>query len=248
MSGVIDDERLQTLTDHLSELRDRLIKSAYAIVATSILAWNFSEPILEWIERPVKAFIPGGKLVYLGPTDAFMAHIKIAITAGIVLACPVWLYQVWRFVAPGLYAKERRYTAVFICSGTSLFVIGVLFAYYLVLPTGLKFLLQFGSESSAPMITLPEYLSFFNTMILVFGASFELPLVLVILGVIGLIDQRFLREKRRYAIVLLAVLSAIITPPDVMSMLMLLVPMMALYEISILLVGITARKRVESNI
>ena len=246
MSGASDNERFQTLTDHLAELRDRLIKSAYAVTATSILCWNFSEQLLELIERPIKDFIPGGKLVYLNPTDAFMAHVKIAVTAGVVLACPIWLYQVWRFVAPGLYSRERRYTAVFISSGTGLFAVGVCFAYFLVLPTGLKFLLQFGSASSAPMITLPEYLSFFNTMILVFGAAFELPLVLTILGVIGLIDQKFLRDKRRYAIVILSILSAIITPPDVMSMLMLLVPMMGLYEISILLVGLVGRKKAEA--
>ena len=248
MGAPFDSDRLQTLTDHLTELRDRLVKSAYAVTATSIVAWYFSERLLELIERPIVEYLPSHKLVTLGPTDAFMAHLKIAITAGIVLACPIWLYQIWRFVAPGLYSKERKYTAVFIMSGTVLFTIGVLFAYFLVLPTGLKFLLQFGSSSSAPMITLPAYLSFFNTMILVFGASFELPLVLVILGIIGLIDQRFLREKRRYAIVLLSILSAIITPPDIMSMLMLLIPMMALYEISIILVGLTSRKKMESNV
>jgi sec-independent protein translocase protein TatC len=237
----------QTIMDHLTELRDRLIKSAWAIAVMSIGAWVFSEQILEAIARPIHDFIPGGKLVFLNPVDMFVAHMKVSMTVGTIASCPIWLYQVWRFVAPGLHQHERKYSLIFIGAGTGLFATGVSFAYFLVLPTGLKFLLNFGGGTvGQPMITLPEYLSFFTTMTLVFGASFELPLVLVVLGAFGLIDQQFLRTKRRYAIVILSILAALITPPDVMSMLMLLIPLIALYEISIILVGMIGRKRAEA--
>lgn len=240
----VDDERVATLTDHLAELRDRLIKSAYAIAAASAVCWYFSDQLFTALAGPILPYLPDGKLKFTNPTDAFMAYLKIAITGGVIASTPFWLFQVWRFVAPGLYAKEKRYTAVFIVSGSALFLVGAAFAYFLVLPTGLKFLLTFSTSAEA-FITLPEYMSFFTTMTLVFGAAFELPLVLVLLGLVGVIDARFLREKRRFAVVLLAVLAAILTPPDVMSMLLLLVPMMALYEISIFLVQALGQKKKE---
>lgn len=240
----VDDERLATLTDHLAELRDRLIHSAYAVFIASCVCWYFSDWMFTQIAGPIIPYIPGGKLKFTNPTDAFMAYLKIAITGGVIASCPFWLFQVWRFVAPGLYSKEKRYTAVFIASGSVLFLIGASFAYFLVLPTGLKFLLNFSTSAEA-FITLPEYMSFFTTMTLVFGAAFELPLVLVLLGLIGLVDAKFLRSKRRFAIVVLAIAAAILTPPDVMSMLMLLVPLMALYEISILLVQAIGQKKSE---
>lgn len=236
-----------TLTEHLGELRDRLIKSVYAIAIASGACWFFGERILQAISEPIRPFLKDGKLVFLSPTDMFMAHMKIALTCGAIFSCPFWLYQIWMFVAPGLYSNERKYTAIFITAGSGLFILGVSFAYFFVLPMGLQFLLTFGSESSQAMITLPEYLGFFTTMALVFGGAFELPLIIVIMGAMGIVDQKFLREKRRYAIVALATVSAVITPPDVLSMLMLLVPMTLLYEISILLVGVVVKKR-ESTI
>lgn len=234
----------QTLTDHLSELRDRLIRSAWGILIMMVVAWNFADRILEAMIEPVKAYLPNGKLVFLSPTDMFMAHIKIAAMAGIILSCPIWIYQLWKFVSPGLYAHEKKYSVLFIFSGIALFLTGCSFCFFFVLPAALHFLLTFGSSVGQAMITLSEYLSFFVTMILVFGASFEMPLVIVVLGLFGIVDQKFLREKRRYAIVILAIVAAIVTPPDIMSMLMLLVPLWVLYEASILVVGVTGRRKV----
>lgn len=236
-------EEGQTLTGHLSELRDRLIRSLYAVAVTTVAAWNFSDQIMDLMVNPIRKFLPNGKLIFLNPMDMFMGHMKISLMVGVILALPILVYQVWKFVSPGLYEHERKYGAVFIGSGSGLFLVGAAFAYYLVLPTGLEFLLNFGNSSGQAMITLPDYLSFFLTMILVFGASFELPLIIVILGLFGIVNQKFLREKRRYAVVLLATLAAIITPPDVLSMMMLLVPMWGLYEISIFLVGIVGKRR-----
>lgn len=232
-----------TLTDHLTELRDRLIRSVWAIALTTAVSWYFNEQIFDLIRAPVAPFLPSGGLIFTSPADKFIVSMKVALLSGIILACPLWIYQVWMFVAPGLYANEKKYSLTFIASGTLLFLTGVGFAYFLVLPTALEFLLTFGGTADQPMITITDYLSFFMTMTLVFGGAFELPLAIIVLGAMGIVDQKFLREKRRYAVVALATLAAIITPPDVLSMMLLLVPMWALYEISIILVGMLAKKK-----
>jgi sec-independent protein translocase protein TatC len=236
-------ERLQTLTEHLTELRDRLIKAAWAIALLTIIALIFSERVFDVIRAPIVQYLPQGGLVFTNPMDKFVAHMKVSIMCGVVFSCPWWIYQAYGFVAPGLYAREKKYSTWFILAGSGLFLLGVLFAYFLVLPIAFGYLLTFGGTVDKPLITINEYLSFFITMVLVFGAAFELPLVIVILGAIGLVSAKGLREKRRYAIVVLAIFAAVITPPDILSMMMLLVPLCALYEISILLVGMSEKKR-----
>ncbi len=234
----------QPLTEHLGELRDRLIKCAYAIFICGGIAWFFSAEIFDLIRMPIEPYLnnTNGGLMFTHPMDKFMAHVKVSMLAGLVFSCPVWLFQIWKFVAPGLYAHEQKYAAGFIISGTMLFVTGVLFVYYLVFPAAFKFLLGFGGDVDKPLITISEYLSFFITTTLVFGISFELPLIIVLLGLIGLVDATMLRKNRRYAIVLLALVSAVVTPPDMLSMIMLLVPLLFLYEVSILVLVAFARK------
>ena len=232
-----------SLIDHLTELRDRLVKAAWAIALMGGLCWMFNTQLFDVIRQPIAPYLDVGGLIFTHPIDKFMAHLKVAVLGGVILACPVWIYQAWMFVAPGLYAHERRYSLIFISAGTVLFMTGVLFCYFLVLPAAFKFLLQFGGTTDKPMITISEYLSFFVSMVLIFGVAFELPLVIVVLGAMGLVDQKFLREKRRIMVVVLAIVSAIVTPPDLMSMLLLLVPLCVLYEISILLVGMIGRRK-----
>jgi sec-independent protein translocase protein TatC len=239
----MDQERLQTLPEHLTELRDRLVKAAWAIALFSIIALVFSDKIFDVIRGPIVPYLPQGGLVFTNPMDKFVAHMKVALMCGVVFSCPWWIYQAYGFISPGLYAKEKRYSTWFILAGSGLFILGVLFAYFLVLPMAFHYLLTFGGTVDKPLITINEYLSFFVTMVLVFGAAFELPLLIVILGAIGLVSAKGLREKRRYAIVGMAVFAAIITPPDVLSMMLLLVPLCALYEISILLVAMSEKKR-----
>ncbi len=233
----------QSLTDHLAELRDRLIRSLWAVALGATAAWTYKEQVFHIIRNPIVPHLRDRGLVFTNPMDLFIANIKVALLTGVVLACPVWIYQAWRFIAPGLYSHERKYSVIFIGSGITLFLTGVVFVYYLVLPTAFKFLFSIGGGVDIPMITINEYLSFFMTTTLVFGAAFELPLVLTLLGMMGVIDQPFLRRNRRYAIVALAVLSAIITPPDALSMLLLLVPLCLLYEVSIITVGIVGRRK-----
>ncbi len=233
----------QTLTDHLTDLRNCLVKSAYGVVVGTLLCWMFSEKMFDIIRAPIAPYLETGGLVFTNPMDKFMAHIKLAFMGGVMVSCPVWLYQLWSFIAPGLYANEKKYTITFITAGSGLFASGVLFVYFVVFPAAFHFLLTFGGTADKPMITISEYLSFFITTTLVFGAAFELPLVIVLLGMIGVVNSTMLREKRRYAIVAIAAVAAVVTPPDLLSMLLLLIPMWGFYEISILIVALLEKKR-----
>jgi sec-independent protein translocase protein TatC len=184
-----------------------------------------------------------GGLVYTGVMDKFMAHVKLGALGGLVLTCPYWLYHVWQFVSPGLYKKEKKYALGFIFSGTVLFLTGVSFVYFFVYPAAFEYLLSVGGDIDKPMITIDEYLGFFAMTTLMFGVAFELPVVLVILAMMGIIDAPFLKKQRRYAIVVLAFVAAILTPPDVISMCMMLVPMIILYESSIWVIQFLVAKR-----
>ena len=231
-----------TLVEHLSELRDRLIRAILAVVVFAIGAWNFSEFFFTIVRKPILPYLPQGGLVFTAPMDNFMAHLKVSIMVGVICACPVWIYQIWMFVAPGLYKNEKKYGLYFIFFGTLLFLSGVSFVYFVVYPLAFEFLLNFGSGTDTAMITISEYLSFFMTTTLVFGAAFELPLILTILGMIGLVDKPLLIALRRYAVIVMCILSAVITPPDIMSMILLVLPLLFLYELSIVLVGWLGRK------
>lgn len=245
MSQTIEHE--QTLIEHLADLRGVLIKSGIFIIIGMLICWGFSDKLMDIVRDPIQPFLPTGGLIFTGVMDKFIAHIKLAALGGVILSCPFWLYQIWTFIAPGLYQKERRYAIYFIFFGTFLFMLGVCFVYFLVYPMAFNFLMHFGGTTDKPMISIDEYLSFFTTTTLMFGLTFELPLVIVILAMIGIVDSKFLKTKRRYAIVILGLIAAIMTPPDVLSMLMMMVPMLLLYETSVWLVVLVERKRVEEQ-
>ncbi|MFN7453434.1 MAG: twin-arginine translocase subunit TatC [Pseudobdellovibrionaceae bacterium] len=237
-----------TLIEHLTELRVRLIRVAWGIFLGLLVCYYFSEKIFEIVRSPILPYLPEGGLVFTGPADKFIAHIKVSIFGGILLTTPFWLFQILSFVSPALYKKEKKIALGFIVSGSVLFILGVLFSYYLMLPTAFEFLLGFGGTMDKPMITIDAYLSFFLMTSLAFGLSFELPLVLVLLGMLGIVSSSFLSKNRRYAVLLLAFVAAIVTPqPDAFSMLMMLLPLIALYEVSVVLVRFFEKKASEAQ-
>ncbi len=238
------EQSSDTLIGHLIELKTRLIRVLLACFAGMLLCYNYTVIMFDYIRGPIAPYLKGGGLVFTGPMDKFISHLKLAFFGGFILASPIWIYQIWKFVAPGLYSKERKYSLGFILAGTVLFLVGVSFSYFLVLPMAFKFLMTYGGDVDQPMITIGEYLSFFVTTCLSFGAAFEMPLIITLLGMMGVINQKFLRKNRRYAVIVLSIVSAVITPPDLLSMLLMMVPMLVLYEVSVILVGIFQPKEV----
>ncbi|MFN3695948.1 MAG: twin-arginine translocase subunit TatC [Pseudobdellovibrio sp.] len=237
------EDKNMTLIEHLAELRARLTQSAYSVVVGTCLAWGLSDYLFNIIRKPIQPYLPNGGLVFTSPMDKFMAHIKLAFVAGLVLSAPFWLYQVWKFISPALYRNEKKYAAGFILAGTIQFVMGVLFSYFIVLPMAFKFLMTFGGDIDKPMITIDHYLGFFTQTAIVFGITFEMPVVISFLGLTGLVSHRFLKEYRKYAVVGITVVSAIAAPPDALSMILLMVPLWFMYEVSIVIVGLFEKKK-----
>lgn len=237
-----------SLVQHISELRFRVTRAAYGVFAGMIACWGFSDQIFDFVRQPIQQYLIGGGLVFTAPMDKFMAHIKLAFVAGLLLSSPFWLYQLWSFIAPALYRKEKKMAASFIFFGTLQFLLGLLFSYYVVLPMAFKFLMSFGGDIDKPMITIDHYLGFVTQTAVVFGLCFQMPVVISFLGLIGVVSQRFLREKRRYAVVGISVVSAIAAPPDALSMILLLVPMWILYEVAIIIVGFLEKQKAAEQV
>ena len=224
--------------DHLEELRGRVIWCLVALVVLSIagffLVTEFG--VLEILERPFHQVLPDEGLRYTSPTTPVIITFKLAFVVGGILALPVIAYQTWAFFSPALYEHEKKYIVPAISVGFVLFLAGIAMAYFLVLPLGLRFLIGFQAETLTPIITVDEYLRFATRLILAFGIIFEMPVILVVLSFMGLVTPAGLRKYQRHALVILAVTSALLTPADLGTMFMLLVPMIVLYELSIWLV------------
>jgi sec-independent protein translocase protein TatC len=245
-----DELASMSLLEHLEELRNRLLKSLAALLIAFLLCWAFSRQLFRFLARPIYAHLPPGeKLVFLSVTDPFMLYIKVAILAALFVASPYLLFQAWRFVAPGLYRGERRHGMVFILSGTFLFVAGGAFAYYVAFPFAVDFLLSVG-EDFTPAITGPGYLRFLMTVMVGLGVMFELPVMIFLLARFGLVTPRFLLRHFRWAVLVIFVLAALITPtPDVFNMCLFAVPTLLLYLLGIAAAWLFApdRKRVSES-
>lgn len=230
--------------DHLEELRRRLIWSLVVLVALSVggffVVTGFD--VIGILERPFHYVLPDQNLLFTSPTTPVVVTFKLAFVVGLILATPFLAWQAWAFFEPALYEHERRMIIPAIGLGFVLFLAGIAMAYFLVLPFALEFLLGFQSQSLSPIITVDEYLRFATRLILAFGLIFEMPVVLVLMSLIGIATADGLRKYRRHAIVALASCSALLTPADPGTMLMLFAPMILLYEFSIVLVEVIGRR------
>ncbi len=223
--------------DHLEELRSRIIKCLVSILIFSIVTYFFSDQVIDFLARPVN------KVYFMSPTEAFAVRIKMSIILGIILSIPVLFYQLWRFVVPGLFEREVKAVVPAVIFSTIFFIIGGTFCYFIVLPNAIKFLMGFGTEKLEPMIKIGAYISFISYTTLAFGAVFELPVVAYFLGKLGIITDKTLRKGRRFAVLSILILAAAITPPDVFSQVMLAIPLYFLYEVSIIVLKITQKKK-----
>ncbi len=231
--------------DHLEELRWRILWSLLALVVGSVFGFWVVEhyDVLGLLKRPIAELLPGGKLFVTRPTDAFIITLKLAVLVGAVLASPIVIWQLWAFLSPALYARERRFLIPILIAGLVLFVGGALMAYLWVLPTALKLLFSFQRPDLEFIITADEYFSFASLFILAFGVVFELPLVIVLLAAFGVVHPKFFAKNRPIALVVGSIVAALLTPPDALSMMMMLVPLMVLYEIGILVARLLWRAR-----
>jgi sec-independent protein translocase protein TatC len=234
------EDRPQTVVEHLGELRRRVVYMLLSVAVASGAAYAFIDEIISFITKT------GGiqNLVFISPTEAFFVTVKLSILVGIVGAMPFILYQVWRYVGVALKKKERKYLIYFGPLSYVLFLMGATFAFRGVLPLGIKFLLSFSRENITPLITLNSYVGFLGKMITAFGLMFELPLVILLLSKLGIVTPEVLKKGRKYAIVAIFVMAAVLTPPDVVSQIMLAAPVLLMYEIGVWICVVVTKKRV----
>lgn len=231
------------LVDHLLELRARLMRAVAGLLLVFVALLPFANTLYAWLAQPLLAKLPAsGQLIAVEVASPFFAPLKLAFFVALVLAMPWLLYQAWAFVAPGLYAREKRLALPLLASALTLFYAGCAFAYFLVLPAVFGFLTAVTPEGVAMMTDIRAYLDFVLVIFLAFGLSFELPVALVILSLLGWVTPAQLREARGYAIVGIFVIAAIVTPPDVVSQLLLAIPMCLLYELGIVAARLLAPK------
>lgn len=238
-----------TMIEHLGELRSRLIKALVAFVLLSIIAFAFFKPIADFLLAPLcdldadKLGPQGCRLIAVGPLEPFLVRLKVTAMVALVCSAPIWLYQLWAFVTPGLTLREKRYAGPFIGSSFLLFGLGTFFAYK-TMPTALNLLIGLGGGEIVPFFRANEYLNFVGLILLAFGLSFLLPLVLFFLGLAGIVSRATLVSHRKHALVAIAVLAAVVTPSqDPYTMLAMAVPLYLLYELVIFLLRFVERRR-----
>lgn len=245
---------------HLTDLRKRIVTSLIALFAGFLLCFNYSEELFRALTFPMRfeigfkmkspfvSFVPSqiknASLIFTAPAEAFWMHLKVSIVAGLLLSLPVILYQLWKFVSPGLFSKEKKYVGPFVVIATVLFLLGAAFCFLFVLPFAMGFLLTYKTESMTPMLSVANYVDFCLKFILSFGAIFELPIVIVFLTRMGIVTPKTLAKNRKYAILLAFVAAAVLTPtPDAFNQTLMAVPIMVLYETGILVSRLFVRKK-----
>jgi sec-independent protein translocase protein TatC len=241
-----DDGGRMSFLEHLDELRRRLVVSIAAVFVGFLVAFAFIDRVFAFIMRPLQAVLPeGGKLIYTEPAEAFLLYIKAAALAGLFLALPVVLWEVWRFVAPGLYAHEKKFAIPFVLMSTFFFVAGALFSHLIVFPWAWKFFAGFSTDYMQFTPKIQSVFSLYVRMLLALGVVFEMPTLVFFLARVGVVTPRFLIRHFKYAVLIIFVVAAVITPgPDIVSQALVAGPMIGLYVISIAIAWIFKRRRV----
>jgi sec-independent protein translocase protein TatC len=239
MARSVDDK--MPFMEHLGELRVRIVRSLYGLLAGTAIALPFSQRIVDWLALPVTRL--GYELVFTAPAEAFWVQMKVGIFAGLFLAAPVILWQVWAFIAPGLHEHEKKYASPFVIIGSLMFLAGGAFALFVVTPYALTFLLGYARPGLKPMITIQNHIDFLLKFTLAFGVVFELPLALTLLARMGVVTARTLARHRKYAVLGAFVVSAILTPtPDAFNQALMAGPLIILYEVGIVSARLFGRK------
>ncbi len=246
-----------SFASHFVELRSRLLKSIIFILIIFILSYTFAEQIYNFLVEPyanaVKDDLNSRRLIFTALHETFITYLKVAFFTAIFLGSPILLIQIYKFIAPGLYKNEKRAILPYLVSTPILFLLGGVLVYYLVMPLAIKFFLSFetiGSGSSLPIqleAKVNEYLSLIMRLIFAFGISFQLPILLNLLARIGVVNSRYLKSRRRYVIVIIFTVAAILTPPDPITQIGLAIPLLLLYELSIITVRFTEKKKTENE-
>ncbi len=244
----MSNQNKSPFTEHLGELRDRLVRSFIAVTIGFVAAYSFKEKLFEILNAPLVTAMGetgNAKMIFTGLPEAFFTYLKVSLLAGIILSTPVLFYEFWMFVSPGLYRTEKKYILPIVVLSVFFFLVGSSFGYFVVFPYGFKFFLGFATDTIYAMPSMKEYLAFSSKMLLAFGFVFELPLVLTFMARMGLVTVPFLKKNRKYAVLIFFVGAAIITPPDVVTQIMMALPLMVLYEISIIGARIFGKKKAE---
>ena len=229
-------DKAMSLLDHFNELRRRLLVCVLVFCVASVICFIWAGPVLEYITR-------GVTLIYIRPPEAMLAHLRVAFTAGLAVSCPLLFYQLIACLLPALTEREKKVVVAAACMMFLLFCAGVLFAWFVAFPFAVNFFAGFAGPRLLPYYTVGDYVGFVTGFLLGFGLVFQLPLLFWILGALGLVSARFLRSSRKYALILILIVAAVVTPPDVVSQVLMAIPMLALYELGIILVATTERAR-----
>ncbi len=227
-----------TFWEHLDELRASAVKCLYVFFAGFLAFYFVSDHLLDWLRRPLFSQLPFGKrqLYYTGLFENFFVHLKVAGYASLLFLSPIYFFIFWKFVSPALYEKEKKAVLPFAFAASFFFLIGASFAYFFLFPSGVKYFLSFGTQAEVAWLTLENYVNLVLKILFGFGLCFQIPVVIVLLAKVGLVSADVLEKQRRIAIVVVALISALVAPPDAISMLLLMVPLYLLFEGSILVV------------
>ena len=241
-----NEDHKMSLTEHLIELRKRIFRIIIVLVIGFGACYYYKDLVFDIITKPLTKVLPkNGYLIYTGLTEAFFVYMKLAFFASLIITSPFILYQIWKFISPGLLPKEKKYVVPFVLSSTLLFMGGVLFGYFIALPPAFEFFVSFNNRYLQAMISFRDYLSLFVTFLLGFGLSFELPIFIFFLAKLGIVNAKMLSQQRRYAILIIFIVAAILTPsPDALSQILMAIPLMFLYEVSIFVVKFSEKKKV----